>query len=59
MKTVPVSEFIFPTTFIGLSQRGDEITIFEPGDETTPEWLALHPPAPPEDEQPPEEPPAP
>jgi len=55
MKTVPASEFVFPATpFIGLNQRGDEITIFGPGDENTPEWLALHPPAPPADEQPPE-----
>ena len=44
MITITASEFTgAPAGSIGISQRGDTITIFERGDESTPEWLALHP----------------
>lgn len=33
-----------PAPFIGLLSTDAGLTVFQPGDEATPEWLALHPP---------------
>ena len=35
---------VFPAAYIGVCCGDGSVTIFEPGDETTPEWIALHPP---------------
>ena len=35
---------IIPAGCIGVLSSDDAVTIFEPGDETSPEWLTLHPP---------------
>ena len=45
MITMPISDFHgAPATAIGIHSDGTSVIVFEPGDESTPEWIALHPP---------------
>lgn len=44
MITTTAESVVFPAAYIGVLSSNDAVTIFEPGDESTPEWLALHPP---------------
>jgi len=44
MKTFKIQGFTRPDyPFIGINTGDDVVTVFEPGDESTPEWIAQHP----------------
>lgn len=40
-----------PAHHIGVLSTPDEVIIFLPGDETSPEWQALHPPYEPQEDE--------
>ena len=55
MITVKREEFFYerdvPANRIGVLSTETEVTIFLPGDESTPEWQALHPPYEPQEDE--------
>lgn len=46
MRTIPIADLTPADEVgaIGIHYTPDQVIIFEPGDESTPEWQALHPP---------------
>ena len=55
MIKIAVKDFVYerdvPSDCIGVLSTPDEVTIFLPGDESTPEWQALHPPYEPQEDE--------
>ena len=45
------SEDLIPPGCIGLWATDSQVTVFMPGDESTPEWQALHPPYEPQEDE--------
>ena len=55
MIKITVADFVYsrdvPANRIGVLSTETEVVVFMPGDESTPEWQALHPPYEPQEDE--------